>query len=143
MHHPLMRKRVFPLGDGRYSSGSPVPCPAQDSGPDESQLHAGRRVWVFRGGEWTERVLTGWSGGYAYVAPLHSWEGEARPTQAHLVSLEKPHDCGALVPLQGSAGVQWWLERDPTIFANVHGIGAQVQRPPILWDAASYTHVIA
>jgi hypothetical protein len=93
------------------------------------------RVWVYRGGEWTDGILARWSysAGYAYVAPLHPSHGDARPTLPHFLALEQPHDCGALIPPQGLHGIEWWLQRDASVFANVPGVGASVPRPPILF----------
>ena len=121
------------MGDGRYSSGSPVPAPS-GPGPEVGAL-VGRRVWVYRGGQWTDRVLRGWRQGHAYVAPLHAWEGEVQPTVARYIAPEMPRDCGALVPPQAVPGIGWWLTRDPTIFANMPGIGDSVPRDPILWES--------
>ena len=93
------------------------------------------RIWVFRGGEWTDGILTQWShSGYAYVTPLGATSQDARPTLPRFLALERPHDCGAMVPPQGEQGIMFWLQRDPTVFANVHGVGASVPRPPILFE---------
>ena len=123
---------MFPLGDGRFSSGSPMKAPSPDADP--YYAHAGERVWVFRGGEWNERVLTKWSGGYAYVVPVHDLAAQPTPTLPHFMAEHMPRDCGAQVPPQGLAGIQWWLAHDPTVFANVYGVSALFPRPAVLWE---------
>ena len=128
-------KRTFALGDGRFSSGSPVRPPQleqQEGHPPH--MRAGTRVWVFRGGEWTENVLREWSQGHTYVVPLHDQAAEPRPTLPRFLACEQPSDCGALVPPAGLPGIMWWLERDVTVFANMPGVGAAVPRPRVLWE---------
>ena len=53
----------------------------------------------------------------------------------HLLSVEQPRDCGAMVPPTGDAGVAAWLVRDASVFGNMHGVGAAVPRPAILWES--------
>ena len=129
-------KRVFPQGDGRCSSGSPVPAP-RGPGPDISELRAGHRVWVFRGGQWTDaRFHHSRRDGYVYVSPLGAAGGGLQWHQLKSVALHQPYDCGAMVPPQAVPGMLWWLQHDASVFANVHGVGASVPRPSCLWVAS-------
>ena len=52
----------------------------------------------------------------------------------HLIQIEQPHDCGAPRPPTGISGIEFWLQHDPAVFANVYGVGGSVLRPSVLWE---------
>ena len=129
-------KRVFPLGDGRWSSGSPVPAPQPRDAPSSPTIMCGERVWFHACGEWCEGVVRGWEceGSRVLIAPFPAKGERVLRVPSHRVQCEQPRDCGAMIPPQGFAGQVHWLERDHRVFCNGNGAGAAVARPRILWE---------
>lgn len=125
-------KKVFPLGDGRMSSGSPVPCPRRQDQPSSPDLAKGARVWYHQLGEWLDAYVLAWNAETVHLQPVGRAVDEVT-VRRQQVALEQPRDCGAMQPPQGLSGIMYWLERDPFIFANMNGI--RVSRPRCLWEA--------
>ena len=115
---------MYALGDGRFSSGLHLCPPRAEDAPAEHDLHAGRRVWWFRLGEWVEvmvypllgqekRAIPGCSFKVREVACQGDW---MHKVSARDLALEQPADCGRMLPPQGAAGKRTWMERDPRVF---------------------------
>ena len=108
---------LFPLGDGRWSSGKPLPPPVPDR-EDELRvacLRPGARVWWYRLGEWVEVWVRGGtrSNGFLVQRVLDDATFQVAPCS---IRTTQPVDCGRMRPPTGAAGIAYWKGVDPTIF---------------------------